>query len=123
MKLQFLPETLSICKMEPNVPIPEWATKGRFFGITKTADELSIVCEQTQVPNGIKSENDWNAFRVVGNLDFSLTGILVSIATPLAVAKVSLFAISTFDTDYILIKKVEREKATWCLQKNGFIFI
>lgn len=123
MKLQFLPETLAVCKLDSSDEIPTWATQSSFFCITKTSEELSIVCVQAQVPAGVKSERDWNAFRVVGNLDFSLTGILDSIAHPLATAGISLFALSTFDTDYILVKKVVCSKVKPCLQNAGFTFV
>lgn len=123
MELQILPETLAVCRLQPNASIPGWATEGRFFCVTKTYDELSLVCDQERVPDGTKSEKGWTAFRVVGNLDFSLTGILNSIASPLAAAKISLFALSTFDTDYILVKKADLEPTKRCLQNAGFEFV
>jgi uncharacterized protein len=122
MKLQELPEILAVCRLDPQSEIPSWTLKSRFFSITKTSDELSIVCEQTLVPSNIKAETDWMGFRVVGTLDFSLTGILAAIANPLAQEKISIFAISTFDTDYVLIKSATWESAKQVLQKAGFNF-
>lgn len=102
--------------------IPPWASQGNFYCITKTEDELSIVCEQLYVPAEVTSERDWKAIGVVGTLDFSLTGILASLATPLAVAKISIFAISTFDTDYLLVKEAHLKSATTVLINAGFKF-
>lgn len=95
---------MAICRMEKNSQIPSWAKKSSFFSISKTDDELSIVCEEKNVPAEIKSEKNWRGLKVEGPLDFSLTGILASLANPLAAAKISIFAISTFDTDYVLMK-------------------
>jgi len=122
VKLQELTKTFSICKLEPNAEIPTWAKNGSFFSITKTVDELSIICEQSLIPTDITSENDWMAFRVVGNLDFSLTGILASIANPLAEEKISIFAISTFDTDFVLVQKIDWPRARKALENAKFTF-
>ncbi len=122
MKLQELSEILAVCRLEPQSEIPAWVNKSRFFSITKTSDELSIVCEQALVPADMKAETDWKGFRVVGTLDFSLTGILAAIANPLAQEKISIFAISTFDTDLVLIKSATWEPAKRVLHKAGFNF-
>lgn len=122
MTLQELSEILAVCRLEPQSEIPAWALKSRFFSITKTFDELSVVCEQTVVPANVKAETDWKGFRVVGTLDFSLTGILAAIANPLAQEKISIFAISTFDTDYVLIKGSTWEPAKNVLRAAGFNF-
>lgn len=123
MKLQELPSIFAVCRFEPTSEIPAWVTNSRFFSITRTTDELSIVCEQPLVPIGVKSENDWRAFKVVGSLDFSLTGILASIAQPLAEAKISIFAISSFDTDFVLVKSADWVRAHEVLQTAKFTFI
>jgi uncharacterized protein len=120
MKLQELSEILAVCRLDPQTEFPSWALKSPFFSITKTADELSVVCEHSAVPASVKAETDWRAFRVVGTLDFSLTGILSAIANPLAQEKISLFAISTFDTDYVLIKSATWESAKQALRAAGF---
>ncbi len=123
MKLQELLETFAICRLAPNEGIPSWVNESHFFSITKTARELSVVCEQSTIPPEIKAEKNWKAFRVIGTLDFSLTGILASIANPLAKEKVSIFAISTFDTDFVLVKSSDLLKARQALQKANFTFI
>ncbi len=123
MKLKRLVETLSVCRFGSDKNIPKWALGGRFFSITKTSAELSIVCETSLVPLEVKAEHDWTAFLVVGTLDFKMTGILASIANPLAQARISIFAVSTFDTDYVLIKNSAWEQAEQALGAAGFIFI
>jgi len=104
-------EMLGVARLGTAEKIPEWAQKGGFFSITKTQEELSIVCEDNLIPNEVKAERGWCCFKVQGPLDFGLTGILSSLASPLAAAKVSIFAISTYDTDYLLVKKENFEKA------------
>ena len=111
LTLRILPMKLAICRLENNAEIPRWATENSFFSISKTDEELSIVCNEKNVPEKIKSEKNWRAIKVEGPLDFSLTGILASLANPLAAAKISIFAISTFDTDYVLVKNENVEKA------------
>ena len=123
MRLQELSEILAVCRLVPQSEIPVWVGKSRFYSITKTSDELSIVCEQALVPADMKAETDWKGFRVVGTLDFSLTGILAAIANPLAQEKISIFAISTFDTDYVLIKSPTWDHAKRVLSAAGFNFL
>ncbi len=116
MRIKLLPQTLDICRLEPEAPLPSWVGPG-FFSITRTPDELSIVCENAPL-SVQRCERGWRAFKVEGPLDFSLTGILSSIAAPLAAARVSLFAISTFDTDYVLVRDVAAASAA--LREAGF---
>ncbi len=123
MKLRKCPTPLAICRFDRSSEIPQWVATSRFFSVTKTSDELSIVCDQSVVPEGIQTERDWLSFRVVGTLDFSLTGILAAIAKPLAEEKVSIFSISTFDTDYVLVKSGDWPKACDALRAAGFTVI
>jgi hypothetical protein len=118
LALAVLPDTLAICRLAPAAPIPAWV-RGDFVSITRTRDELAIVCAQTCAPDGIPCERDWRALRVVGQLEFALTGILASLAAPLADAGISIFAVSTFDTDYVLVKARDLAKAADALQKAG----
>ncbi len=111
LTLSVMQEPLAVARLNPKDAIPSWAQEGYFFSITRTKDELSIVCEESRVRADVKAEKGWRALKVEGPLDFALTGILVSLAAPLAEAKISIFAISTFDTDYILIKKENLKKA------------
>lgn len=106
-----MPILLAVVRLNTSSNIPLWAVEGKdFFSITKTQDELSIVCLEDKVPQDVKVEKGWRCLKVEGPLDFGLTGILSSLAQPLAEARISIFAISTFDTDYIMIKKENLQK-------------
>lgn len=111
LSLSVLPQKLAICRLDKDARIPAWVEGDNFFSITKTDDELSIVCSENRLPDDIKVEKNWRAFKVEGPLDFSLTGILASLAKPLAQAKISIFAVSTFDTDYLLVKSDKLDEA------------
>jgi hypothetical protein len=119
-RLILLPETLAICRLETTASIPDWATLGRFWSITRTEEELSVVCPEAHVPPDVKRETGWRVLKVEGPLDFSLTGILASLTVPLAEEKVSVFAISTYDTDYLLVKEEQLEKAIRALGGEGY---
>jgi hypothetical protein len=118
-RIILLPGTLAICRLETTASIPDWATLGPFCSVTRTEEELSVVCPEARVPQEVKRETGWRALKVEGPLDFSLTGILASLAGPLAREKVSVFAISTYDTDYLLVKEEQLEKAIRALREEG----
>jgi len=118
-KLLLRPEILSICRLDGNAPLPEWALTGKFYSITRTAEELSVVCPQNQVPPGVLKQDGWRALQVEGPLDFSLTGVLASLTEPLAKEGISVFAISTYDTDYLLVKKEKQARAEEVLTQSG----
>ena len=112
LTLSVLSSQLAVVRLDPSSEIPSWATgNGDFFSITKTGDELSVICPEEKVPKNVKVEGGWRCFKVEGPLDFGLTGILASLAQPLAQAKISIFAMSTFDTDYLMVKKENLQKA------------
>ncbi len=113
-----LPHRLAVCRLAADAPIPEWVdlSPAALCSITRTADELSIVCAEDAVPDGVQCERGWRALRVAGVLDFSTVGVLASLATPLAEAGVSIFVVSTFDTDYLLVKEIDLNKATAALE-------
>lgn len=118
LTLCILPETLAVCRLAPDFPFPSWALAyAGFLTFSRTAEELSVVCPQDWVPAGIRTEKGWRAFKVEGPLDFSLTGILVTLLQPLAEQRISVFAISTFDTDYILVKEDKLAEAIGVLKK------
>ena len=119
LNLSVLTETLAICRLEKDAALPEWAKSGSFVSATRTPGEFSIVCPQIQVPPEVKKEKGWKCIQVRGPLDFSLTGILASLTTPLARAGISVFAISTYDTDYLLVKEKDLQKAIEILDKKG----
>lgn len=125
MKLKMIDSTFSVVKVSPTDPIPTWAITSDLFSITRTDEELSIVCpsdclSEDEIFQDI--ENDWKCIKIEGVLDFSLTGILSSLANTLAENKISIFAISTFNTDYLLIKSHSIEKAKCVLEKEGHTF-
>ncbi len=119
-RLLLLSETFSICRLGRNAPIPEWALTGGFSSITRTAQELSVVCPHDQVPPGILKQDGWRALQVEGPLDFSLTGVLASLTVPLAKEGISIFAISTYNTDYLLVKEKELGEAIQSLREEGY---
>jgi hypothetical protein len=96
---------------------------GEFVSITHTADELSIVCAEEHVPSGVKADREWRALKVEGPLDLALTGILASLANPLAEAQINIFAISTFDTDYLLVKEYNVARACDVLRQAGHVVV
>ena len=119
-RLQLLPDVYAVCRLDTNAPVPDWATRGPFFSITRTPDELSVVCPEVLVPYGVDSERGWKALAVEGPLDFSLTGILASLAAPLARNGISIFALSTYDTDYVLVKEGQIAEAVQVLCAEGY---
>lgn len=120
LTMKLLKESLAVCRLEKDYKIPTFATKGEFFSITKTEDELSLVCSSINVPDNIKCEKDWRALKIEGPLDFSLIGVLSSISSILAESKVSIFAISTYDTDYILVKNKDLDNAIIALEQEHY---
>lgn len=120
LKMSVLKDSLGVCRLESGTSIPDWCVKCDFTSITRTRDELSVVCSQNAIPEGIPCERDWRAMKVDGPLDFSLVGILSSISTILAQRRISVFAISTYDTDYILVKEKDLNNAIDALSSEGY---
>ncbi len=114
-----LPGTFAVCKLDKAAAIPTWATSSDIFSVTRTTDELSIACLQSIVPESVQCERDWRCLRVAGTIDFAEVGVLASLVIPLAEAGISVFAISTFDTDYLLVRETDFEKALAALQAAG----
>ena len=119
LSLIVLPDRLGICKLPADAVIPLWGTAGAFFSITRTSDELSIACPESLIPAGVQCERSWRYLRVAGTMDFSLTGVLASLVTPLAEAKIGVFAVATFDTDYLLVLEKDFERALEELKRAG----
>jgi hypothetical protein len=118
LTLSLLPETLAVCRLAPDAPRPDWATGG-FLSVTRTSEELSIVCAEQNVPPSVRCEKGWRCLKVAGPLDLSLIGILAALAVPLAEARIALFAVSTYDTDYLLVKEADVERAVEVLRRAG----
>jgi hypothetical protein len=120
LHLRLLEGRVSVCRLDPAEPIPAWVLAGGgFASITRAAGELSVVCAEDAVPAGTTCESGWRIFQVEGPLDFSLTGILASVAQPLADAGVSIFAVSTYDTDHVLVKEEDVQRAVRALTAAG----
>jgi uncharacterized protein len=109
----------AVCRLAADAPLPAWAAAGSFVSITRTPDELSIVCRHEDVPDGVRCEPGWRCLRVAGTLDFTLVGVLVSLLAPLADAGIPVFVVSTFDTDYLLIKEDRLDAAVAILRGAG----
>ncbi len=125
MKLNFgiIKGSFTIHRLSPESEIPDNISRSSFYSISKTDEELSIVCPSSLPVISENSDAGWSCLKVIGPLDFSLTGILSDISAILAKAGVSIFAISTFDTDYILVKSDSLENAKKVLQKAEHTFI
>jgi hypothetical protein len=120
LPLDLLPDTLAICRLDAAASVPDWARDaGRFLTISRTPDELSVTTLASAVPAGIRCERPYRALRVRGPLPLGLIGILASLADPLAEAGLSIFAISTFETDYVLVKAGDLESAVRTLELAG----
>ena len=119
LELSLLPERFAISRFAADTPIPAWATRGPFFSVTRTGDELSVVTELSLVPAGVQSQPGWRVLKVHGPFVLSEIGVLAALATPLAEAKISLFAVSTFDTDYLLIASETSPAAIAVLERAG----
>jgi hypothetical protein len=122
MNIVSVPGSYAVCRLAPEASLPSWildCEPKEFLSITRTEDELSILCLEKRVPEGTVVEKTWAVLKVQGPLDFALTGILSALAQPLAVAGISIFAVSTYDTDYLLVKTEALEGAKKVLTDAG----
>lgn len=119
LDLALLPDTLAVCRLPPGTGSPPWLGGEAFVSVTHTPHETSVVCRAALVPSGVRAEPGWRALRVAGPLDFALTGILASLLSPLATAGVAVFALSTFDTDHVLVRETALDDALAALRAAG----
>jgi len=119
LNLSLLPHKYAVCQLHPDKHIPYWSLLGDFVSLTRTHEELSIVCQQDNVPDDIEAERGWRCLQVQGAFDFSATGVHASLAIPLAEAEISVLAIATYATDYLLIKEQNVERALQVLEQAG----
>jgi hypothetical protein len=119
LSLVLLPEPMAICRLPSGDPLPIWATSATRWSITRTPDELSIVCPEAAVPREIAASRGWRALRFEGPVPLDQTGILASVTAPLAAAHVSLFSLGTYDTDYVLVPAAQRNAAIAELEAAG----
>jgi len=119
LSLSLLPKSFVICRLAAEAPIPAWATLGDFFSITRTSEELSLVTEMDLVPADFCLDTGWRAMKAHGPFDLSEVGVLASLVTPLAESEVSIFTVSTFDTDYLFTRSGQLQAALKALRKAG----
>jgi uncharacterized protein len=119
LKYRILPKRMVVCQLPAGTRVPEWALGGGFFCVAGTEDEVSVVCEERQVVEGVRAEKGWVGLRLEGPFPFTMTGVLTSFLQPLAEAGIPVFAVSTFDTDYVLIKREHLERAVKALGEAG----
>ncbi len=123
LKFRRLAGTFAVCRLPSNAPIPASIKADSFLSITRTADELSVVCDSDHAPDNAKCESPWTCFKLEGPFAFSLTGVLNSFLDPLARAGIPIFAVSTFDTDYVLVKEPSASAALKVLRDAGHEFL
>lgn len=119
LPISVVPGRLAVCRLNPRDDIPEWALGSPFYSITRTADELSIICNEENVPEGVKCTRDWQALKLEGPFDFGLVGILASVIDPLADEAIGILAVGSYDTDYVLVKAGQYERAVAVLAGAG----
>ncbi len=119
LTLTVLPDRYAICRLDARAAVPEWVSGDDFVSISRTRDELSIVCLERNLPPGINGARGWRVLKCEGPLDFALTGIVASLAEPLADAGIPIFPIATHDTDYMLVKEPHLEIAVNALTSYG----
>jgi uncharacterized protein len=123
VSLRVRTETLAIARLEPSEPWPDWALRQRFVALVRTESEVSVVCDQTAVPEDIRAERGWRALQTEGPLDFAMTGILAGLTGLLAASSIPVFAISTFDTDLLLVRQERLVEAITCLTSAGYLVL
>jgi hypothetical protein len=122
LTLNLLPGRLAVAQLPAAAEFPlHWDLGSALFAFLRTPEELTVICDESAVPAGLPVEPGWRAFRVAGPLDFSLVGVLAQITAPLAQAGVSIFAASTFSTDFILVKEARLAQAVHALKLAGMI--
>jgi len=119
VQLYVLDELYAIARLDPDAALPDWARSGHFWSITRSDKELSLVCREEDVPGDTSAERGWCALEVAGPLDFSLTGIVSSLVAPLAEAEIPLFVVSTFETDYVLVREPDLHRSVEALSSAG----
>lgn len=120
LALEILPEAYAVCRLDPAEAVPAWAWSGHLASVTRTDAELSIVCAESAVPATVeRAERGWRVLRVVGPLDFNAVGVMASLAAPLARAGISILALATFDTDFLLVREPDLGRAIAALQAAG----
>jgi uncharacterized protein len=121
LNLKVIPGSFAVVQLPADAEVPSWAYGPGFFTVTRTDEELSVLCLADRVPEEQVGERGWACLQLVGPFEFSLTGILLSVLEPLAQAGVGIFAISTYNTDYVLVKHGQLATAVEALCGVGHI--
>jgi hypothetical protein len=121
VRLRTLPDLYAIVRLDPDAAVPAWVYDSPFWSVTRSDAELSVVCAEEDIPDDARAERGWCALELAGPLDFSLTGVVASLVSPLADAKVSIFVISTFETDYLLVREPDHARAVAALHDAGHV--
>lgn len=119
LTLSIFPQVFAICRLHPDGYIPHWALLGDFVSLTRTTEELSIICPQENVPENAQAERGWRCLKVEGPFDFSVSGVHAALALPLAEANISVLAVATYETDHLLVKEEDLDQATEALRRAG----
>lgn len=119
LTLELLPDRFAIVRLQPHSAVPSWAEDGSLVSVTRTMEELSIICPESSVPVDVTAQRDFRCLRVLGPIAFDEIGVLESLAQPLARAQISIFAISTYDTDYLLLPQASLEAGLNALLQAG----
>jgi uncharacterized protein len=124
LRLTLLPGELAIARLAPDTPLPAWTVRdGAFVSVTRTPDELSVVCAAEWVPEAVTASRGWRLLRVEGPLPLDLVGVLVGLAAPLAAAGVSIYPIATYDTDWLLVPGAALDTAVRALEGAGHVVV
>lgn len=123
MTLSLLPFEVAVCRLSPDDQIPAWVAKSRFLSVTRSDEELSIVVESILVPEGVQGIRGWGVLKLHGPVDFSETGVIHALTGPAAREGVGVFAISTYDTDYLLAKREDIVHLVTALRREGFTVV
>jgi len=119
LNIDVLPDAVRICRLPANADLPGWATAVPFCSVTRSGDELSVICEAARVPPGVTASGEWRVLKLVGPFDFAGVGVLLRVAAPLAAAGVSILSVGTYDTDYVLVRMPQMEAALHALRAAG----
>jgi hypothetical protein len=118
LRISILPSFLAVCRLSADADVPRWL-RGAFTSVTRTRDELSVISDDEAVPEGVQAERGWRALKVEGPIPFEVTGVAAALVSPLAEARISVFLLATFDTDYLLLKENVFERAVEILRAQG----
>lgn len=119
LAITVLPGLFAVCRLDASAGVPTWAQAGPFWFVGRSLDEVSVICDQQHVPPGVHCEQGWRCLRLDGPFALTMTGVLLRVLAPLADAGVAIFALSTFDTDHVLVRERALDAAVDALRAAG----